>query len=182
MSRQPPVQSRLARARRRGAALLLAAGLLAAPLAGCASEPPPELGTEAAKELQSRVLAVTEAAAAADTPAALQMLDELVTRLDGAAARGEVSFQRHQSIGAAVAAVRTELNDRQAAADAAAKAAADAAAQAAAADAAAKAAAAEAAAKAAADEAAAKAPAPPPAPAPGKQDKQDKSKGKDKDD
>ena len=154
------------------AAFLLTAGLLAGALAGCAPASP-ELGTDAAKELQSQVLSVTEAAAADDSPGSLKLLDELVTKLDDAAARGEVSFKRHQSIKASIDAVRADLTAKQAAADAAKAAAQQAAAQ--------QEAAAQAAAAAAATQAAS-APAPQPAPAvvapaPGKADKP-KPKGK----
>lgn len=155
------------------------AGVLSAALAGC-SGPPPELSSDAASELQSQVLAVTEAAAANDSAGALMQLDELVKRLDGAAGRGEVSFQRHQSISAAISTVRADLAAQIAAAEAAAQAAAEqAAAQAAAEQAAAEQAAAQAAAaqQAAAEQAAADAAA--------KNDKakdKDKDKGKDKDD
>ena len=65
-------------------------------------------------QLQSQVLAVTEAAAANDPAASLKHLDELVLKLDEAAARGEVSFKRHQSIRKSVDAVRADLNARQA--------------------------------------------------------------------
>jgi microcystin degradation protein MlrC len=97
---------------------LLAAAVLAAALAGC-SAPPAELGQEAATQLQSQVLAVTEAAAANDVAGSLRQLDELVIKLDDAATRGEVSFKRHQSIRASVEAVRADLTAQQAAAAAA---------------------------------------------------------------
>ena len=60
-----------------------------------------------------QVLAVTEAAAANDPAASLKRLDELVLKLDEAAARGDVSFKRHQSIRKSVDAVRADLNARQ---------------------------------------------------------------------
>lgn len=137
--------------RRRRPALagpLLTALLVAGSLAGCAG-PAPELDGAAATQLQSQVLAVTEAAAAEDSPGALKALDDLMTRLDAAAADGKVSFKRHQSIKASVDAVRTDLNAKVARQQAAEAAKAAAAAQ-------------EAAAKAAADQAA-QAPAPAPA-------------------
>ena len=96
---------------------LLGTALLAGTLAGCA--PAPELDRNAAGQLQSQVLAVTEAAAANDPAASLKHLDELVLALDEAAARGEVSFKRHQSIRKSVDAVRADLNARQAEAEAA---------------------------------------------------------------
>lgn len=91
---------------------LLGAALLTGALAGCAAAP--ELDRTAARELQSKVLAVTEAAAANDPDASLNHLDQLVLKLDEAAARGEVSFQRHQSIRKSVETVRVDLNSRQA--------------------------------------------------------------------
>ncbi|MDQ5840473.1 MAG: mucin-associated surface protein [Chloroflexota bacterium] len=103
---------------------LLVAAVLAAALAGC-SVPPAELGREAGKQLQSQVLAVTEAAAANDPAGSLKLLDELVVRLDGAAARGEVSFKRHQSIRTPIEAVRADLTAQQAAATEAARVAAE---------------------------------------------------------
>ena len=107
-----------------GAALALIVG--AGALAGCASVSP-DLDAAAAGQLQSRVLAVTQAAAADDSPGALKQLDELTTALDTAAADGKVSFKRHQSIKSSIDAVRNDLNARiaqqQAAKDAAAKAA-----------------------------------------------------------
>ncbi|MDR7081192.1 hypothetical protein J2X01_000469 [Arthrobacter ginsengisoli] len=96
---------------------LLGTALLTGTLAGCAAAP--ELDRDAARQLQAQVLAVTEAAAADDPAASLQRLDELVLNLDEAAARGEVSFKRHQSIRASVDAVRADLSARQAAAEAA---------------------------------------------------------------
>lgn len=155
---------------------LLTAALLAGSLSGCG--PAPELDGGAAGQLQSQVLAVTEAAATNDSAGALKLLDELTAKLDTAAAEGQVSFKRHQSIKAAIDAVRADLTAQQAAADKAARDAA--AAKKAAADkaaAAARAAAAAAAAKAAAAAAAA-APAPvAPAPAAGKGKPKGKGKG-----
>ena len=130
---------------------LLMALLVAGSLAGCAG-PAPELDGAAATQLQSQVRAVTEAAAAEDSPGALKLLDDLMTKLDAAAADGKVSFKRHQSIKASVDAVRADLNAKVAQQQAAEAAKAAAAAQAAQ----------EAAAKAAADQAA-QAPAPAPA-------------------
>jgi hypothetical protein len=109
------------RSRRPGSILagsLFSAVLLAGALAGCGA-PAPELGGEAAKELQSQVLGVSEAAAADDSAGSLKLLDGLVTQLDQAAARGDVSFKRHQSIRTAIDAVRADLTAKQAAAEAA---------------------------------------------------------------
>jgi len=144
---------------------LLGTVLLTTTLAGCA--PAPELDRDAARQLQSTVLAVTEAAAANDPAASLKRLDELVLQLDEAAARGEVSFKRHQSIRKSVDSVRADLTARQAEA-ARVAAEQEAAAQAAAA----------AAAQAEADAAAAAAQAPPPAVAPAPPAGKGKGKGK----
>lgn len=160
---------------------LLAAVLLTGALAGCA--PAPELDRAAARQLQAQVLAVTEAAANNDPAASLQQLDGLVLKLDEAAARGAVSFQRHQSIRSSVESVRADLTAQQAEAvrvaaerEAAAQAAVQAQAEA---DAAAKA---EAAAQAQAEADAAAAAAPPavvaPAPAPPAENGKAKGKGK----
>lgn len=131
---------------------------------------------EAAQQLQAKVLTVSQSAAGNDPAGALKTLDELVAQLDAAAAEGDVSFKRHQSIMKAIEAVRADLSTAKAQAEAAAAAAA----QAAAAKAAADAAAAEAAKAAAVP--AAEAPAPV-APAPAQQNqgpgKGEKGKGKD---
>ncbi len=145
------------------AGFLFSAALLSGALAGCGA-PAPELDRDAAAQLQSKVLSVTEAAAANDPATSLKLLDELTAELDGAAARGAVSFKRHQSVRSSIEAVRVELAAQQAARAAAEQEAA-----------------AQAAAKAAADAAAAAPPpvvtAPAPAPeSPGK----GKAKGKDK--
>ncbi len=143
--------------------VVLAIALLCGTVSGCAAAP--ELNGDAARELQSQVLTVTEAAAANDPAAALRHLDGLVQKLDEAAGRGEVSFQRHQSIRKSIDTVRTDLNAQQAAAETARVAAEqEAAAQAqAAAQAAAAAAQAQAAASAPAPAVAPAAPAEPPA-------------------
>lgn len=162
-----PRRPRPLRTRPALASWLLGTTLLAGTLAGCA--PAPELDRNAAGQLQSKVLAVTEAAAANDPAASLKHLDELVLTLDAAAARGEVSFKRHQSIRKSVDSVRADLTARQAEAEAARVAAEqEAAAQAAAA----------AAAQAEADAAAAAAQAPPPAVAPAPPAGKGKGKGK----
>ena len=92
---------------------LLAGLLVAGALAGCGS-PAPELGRDAARQLQSQVLAVSEAAAANDPAGSLKHLDELLARLDAAAASGEVSSRRHQSIKSSIDAVRADLAAQQA--------------------------------------------------------------------
>lgn len=93
----------------RRAAAALAAFLLAAfLLSGCGSIEP-ELSENAAQRLQSQVLTVTRLAAANDHIGAANALEELADQLDAAAANGEVSFKRHQSISSAIEAVRADL-------------------------------------------------------------------------
>ncbi|WP_246527279.1 mucin-associated surface protein [Pseudarthrobacter albicanus] len=119
-------RGRCPRRRSETAVFLACAVLFAGALAGCGA--PPELRPDAARALQTQVLAVTEAAAAEDPAGSLRLLDALATRLDQAAASGDVSFKRHQNIQASIAAVRTDLTAQQAAEEDAARAAAAAAA------------------------------------------------------
>ncbi|MGY2743358.1 mucin-associated surface protein [Arthrobacter sp. UYCu723] len=140
------------------AGCLLSTALLTGALAGC-GVPAPELDRDAASQLQSKVLAVTQAAAANDPSTSLKLLDDLVTQLDEAADRGAVSFKRRQSVRTSIDAVRTDLTAQQAAAEAARVAAER---------------------EAAAQAAAAAAQAPVVAPAPGNSDKGDKPKNKGK--
>jgi hypothetical protein len=117
------------------ASATLAIGLLAFGLVACGGTEP-ELETVAASQLQQHVLAVTKAAAGNDPGKALKSLDQLSSELDAAAAAGQVSFKRHQSITVAIDSVRTGLTSAQAAKKSAAAAAAKAAAAKVAADAA----------------------------------------------
>lgn len=117
------------------ASATLAMGLLAFGLVACGGTAP-ELEITAASQLQQRVLAVTKAAAGNDPAKALKSLEQLSSELDAAAAAGQVSFKRHQSITVAIDSVRTGLASAQAAKKSAAEAAAKAAAAKAAADAA----------------------------------------------
>ena len=117
------------------ASATLAMGLLTFGLVGCGGTEP-ELETPAASQLQQRVLAVTKAAAGNDPAKALKSLDQLSSELDAAAAAGQVSFKRHQSITVAIDSVRTGLTSAQTAKKSAAAAAAKAADAKAAADAA----------------------------------------------
>jgi len=117
------------------ASATLAMGLLTFGLVGCGGTEP-ELETAAASQLQQRVLAVTKAAAGNDPAKALKSLDQLSSELDAAAAAGQVSFKRHQSITVAIDSVRTGLTSAQTAKKSAAAAAAKAADAKAAADAA----------------------------------------------
>ncbi|MDQ4046951.1 MAG: mucin-associated surface protein [Actinomycetota bacterium] len=112
------------RLRRRIALGLVAAGIAAAASAGCSSAPP-DLDPAAGRELQSRVLAVTSAAASGDPASGLRSLDGLADLVTRAAADGEVSFKRHQSIMKAVETVRADFRAAAAAKAASAKAAAE---------------------------------------------------------
>ncbi|WP_066286441.1 hypothetical protein [Arthrobacter sp. B6] len=147
-----------------------AALLLTGSIAACG---PANTGLQhdAARQLQQRVLGVSQAAAGNDPASGLAALDGLEADLAAAVGTGQVSEDRRRSIMTAAAAVRADL--------AAAKAVADAAAAKAAAEAAA--AQEQAAAEAAAAEAAHVAPAPV-APAPADNGKGNEGKGKDKDD
>ena len=96
------------------ASATLAIGLLAFGLVACGGTAP-ELEIAAASQLQQRVLAVTKAAAGNDPAKALKSLEQLSSELDAAAAAGQVSFKRHQSITVAIDSVRTGLASAQAA-------------------------------------------------------------------
>lgn len=97
---------------RRGAVSFTAALVLAASLAGCA---PAETGlqADAARQLQARVLHVSEAAAASDRDAALKALDALEADLTTSAGKGEISLERQRRIAAVIAAVRADLTGIQ---------------------------------------------------------------------
>ena len=146
-------------------ATVLAAGLLA----GCGTVDA-GLQPSAARQLQARVLEVSEASSRNDPAAALKALENLEADLAAAQSKGQVSEERRQTITTIAAAVRADLNE-------AAKAAEDA-------RIAEEAAAAQASQKAAQD--VANTPAPAPAPAPSvtgngddKKGNEDKGKGKD---
>jgi len=104
------------------------AAALGAGLAGCA--PTPEVSDSAASQLQSSVQLVAGHAAAGDPAAAVTELDELQGLLDAAVASGDVGDERAAVIQTKVDAVRADLQQQVADAEAAAaaKAAADAAA------------------------------------------------------
>ena len=104
------------------------AATLGAGLAGCA--PTPEVSDSAASQLQSSVQLVAGHAAAGDPAAAVTELDELQGLLDAAVASGDVGDERAAVIQTKVDAVRADLQQQVADAEAAAaaKAAADAAA------------------------------------------------------
>jgi hypothetical protein len=177
----------------KGAVHLAAAVMLAASLAGCG---PAETGLQrdTARQLQERVLSVSQAAAANDHAAALKELDSLEADVTAAASSGQVSEDRRRTITTNIAAVRADLQAAVETAVAEAKAAEEAAAAAAAAEAQAQAEA-ERARAAAEAEAAAKAaqeagqqvvpapvPEPAPAPAPGPAEGKGEGKGKGKND
>ncbi|MDQ4137227.1 MAG: hypothetical protein M3116_00055 [Actinomycetota bacterium] len=87
---------------------LIALALAGALLGGCAS-PQTDYSPSAAQNLQKRVLAVTEAAAAGDVVAALLRLQELEAAAYDAAARSMISQGRLASILASIALVRADL-------------------------------------------------------------------------
>lgn len=123
MSSAPNVHRRLAAA---GSLAAAAALLLAGFLAGCG---PADTGLhrDAARQLQQRVLGVTQAAAGNDPATGLAALDSLEADLASAVGSGQVSEDRRRSIMTAATAVRADLTAAKAVADAAAaKAAAEA--------------------------------------------------------
>ncbi|QDG66185.1 hypothetical protein NIBR502772_08145 [Pseudarthrobacter sp. NIBRBAC000502772] len=96
-----------------------AAFLLAGSLAACG---PAEAGLQrdAARQLQARVLGVTQASATNDPAGGLAALDSLEADLASAARTGQVSEERRRSITTAATAVRADLTAAKALADAAA--------------------------------------------------------------
>lgn len=86
------------------AGITLAAGIM---LTGCASGT--DFDAEAAKQLQSRVLSVTEAAAGGDHSTALTTLAELDVDARDALARNQITDARFESITAAATLVRADL-------------------------------------------------------------------------
>lgn len=93
---------------RRARSILPVALAVALVLGGCAAQEP-GYDVDAAEHLQSEVLEVSELSAAADYPAALLALTELEVSLKDARARGELTEERYESILAAAAMVRTDL-------------------------------------------------------------------------
>ena len=98
-----------------------AAVLAAALLSGCATTEA-GLEREAARQLQARVLEVTQASSENDPAAALRALEGLEAELEAAQSEGQISEERRRSITTIATAVRAELNGAIAAAE---KAAAD---------------------------------------------------------
>ena len=86
-------------------ATMLAGTLL---LSGCAS--PTVYSEETAQDLQQRVLAVTDAAAGADYPAAKVRIDELRAAANDALARGDISDERHAAIVSALDLVESDVD------------------------------------------------------------------------
>jgi hypothetical protein len=101
-------------------AALLAAGLLS----GCATADA-GLQREAARQLQARVLEVTQASSQNDPAAALQGLEGLEAELEAAQAEGRISEERLRSISTLATAIRADLNEALVAEKAAADKAAE---------------------------------------------------------
>ncbi|WP_432245782.1 hypothetical protein ACRB8A_05360 [Arthrobacter sp. G.S.26] len=97
-------------------AALLALGLLA----GC-SGGETGLQRDTARQLQERVLEVTQASAKNDPAAALKALDSLDAELDAALAKGQISTERHKSVTTIADGVRADLQADLAAAQKAAE-------------------------------------------------------------
>ncbi|WP_231455861.1 hypothetical protein [Arthrobacter sp. AK04] len=95
--------------------------MAAALLSGCATTEA-GLEREAARQLQARVLEVTQASSENDPAAALRALEGLEAELEAAQSEGQISEDRRRSITTIATAVRAELNGAIAAAE---KAAAD---------------------------------------------------------
>jgi hypothetical protein len=95
---------------------VLAAGLLS----GCGPRDA-SLQPGAARQLQARVLEVSEASSRNDPAAALQALQNLEADLAAAQSKGQVSEERQQTITTIAAAVRADLNEAVAAASKAAE-------------------------------------------------------------
>jgi hypothetical protein len=148
-------------------AVLLAAGMLS----GCGTADT-GLHREAARQLQARVLEVTQASSQNNPAAALKALEGLEAELEAAQAEGRISEERRRSITTIATAVRADLDEAIAAAG---KAAADKAAE--------EERIAKETAAAQATAPAVETPAPAPAPAPevsaGKKDNEGKGKGND---
>lgn len=101
-------------------AVIAGAAALALTLSGCAEEPPSPYASATASDLQQSVLHVTEAAGDGDYAAARTRLDELEVATKVAHARGEITAARQDSILAAIALVRADLESLIAKAEAAA--------------------------------------------------------------
>ncbi|KQQ82714.1 FIMAH domain-containing protein [Arthrobacter sp. Leaf137] len=93
----------------RWSATLLAAGLLA----GCGTGET-GLQRDAARQLQARVLEVTQATSQNNPATALRALEGLEAELEDAQSRGGISDERRRSITTIAAAVRADLTDAMA--------------------------------------------------------------------
>lgn len=96
------------RRRTRRITLFTAPLIVIALLSGCAGRSG-DVEAATGRDLQNRVVAVAEAAAAGDTTGALSALDALEAQLAEAEASGSVSATRAESIRAAIAVVRSDL-------------------------------------------------------------------------
>ena len=117
---------------RRKRLTLAVAAVLLLPVTGCTAAPV-DLQAVAAENLQSEILAISEASASGDFANAQSLLTALQSNLRTAAAAGQVSAERSASIQSAINLVREDLTVEIDAAVVAAEAAAQAAAEAAAA-------------------------------------------------
>jgi outer membrane biosynthesis protein TonB len=97
------------RSRRFPTGIFLAGLLTVGLLTGCSSKPAADLQVATAQKLQTRVLEVAQLAANKDYAGALRSLEQLNRDLGSAAANGEVSFARDQSIQNAINLVREDL-------------------------------------------------------------------------
>ena len=116
---------------RRHRLTLAVATLLLLPLTGCAATPV-DLPAATAEQLQTEILAISEASAAGDFANAQSLLTAMQANLRTAAASGQVGSERSASIQSAINLVRDDLTVQIDAAVVAAEAAAQAAAEAAA--------------------------------------------------
>lgn len=94
-------------------ALMVATLLVLAP--ACSAQTP-ELSVDAARDLQSRLPEVRQAAAGNDYARALGLLEQFKKDLDEAAGDGKMTFARYQGISSALEDVRNELHTLAAAA------------------------------------------------------------------
>ena len=96
-----------------------AAAVVAGLLGGCA---PGDTGLQrdAARQLQARVLEVTQASSQNDPAAALKALEGLEAELEAAQAKGQITEERRRTITTVATAVRADLDDAIAAAEQAA--------------------------------------------------------------
>jgi hypothetical protein len=106
------------------AAGIAAAALAGGLLAGCGTGNS-GLERDAARQLQARVLEVTQASSQDDPAGALRALEGLDAELTAAQDRGDISDERRRNITTIATAVRADLEEAVAAAEAAAAKAAE---------------------------------------------------------